>query len=171
MKNIFLSLVGMLLLSAAALAQDAQDKPDTSLEESLGRNNGRNSKLAGTWDATVTVRNCATGNAIVSFLSTANFNKGGTFSGITSGSSPTARTSERGIWEHLHGNFYRFRFKAYLYDPAGVAVAYQVVTQDVSLARNNRNYTSEGISEVFDMNGAPLSSGCSTSVGTRMVLD
>ena len=128
-------------------------------------------RLAGTWDAAVTLRNCATGDAILSFLSTANFNQGGTYSGITSGSSPTARTSERGIWKHLNGNLYQFRFKAYLYNPAGVAVAYQVVTHELALDKDDLNYTSGGISQFFDMNGAPIGSGCSTAVGNRMVLD
>lgn len=154
MKQIFLSFIAALLLSTAADAQ----------ADGGGR-------LAGTWDAIVTIRNCATGNAILSFLSTANFNQGGTYSGITSGASPTARTSERGIWKHVTGNLYRFRFKAYLYDPAGVAIAFQVVTHDVELASDNFNYTSAGVSEVFAMNGTPINSGCSTAVGTRMILD
>lgn len=154
MKHIVLSLMGALLLSAAAAAQS----------DGGGR-------LAGTWDAAVTIRNCATGNSILSFLSTANFNQGGTYSGITSGASPTARTSERGIWKHLNANLYRFRFKAYLYDAAGVAIAYQVVTHDLELDQDNLNYTSAGKSEVFAMNGTPISSGCSTAVGTRMTLD
>ena len=147
--------VGLAILQTAIRAQDS-------------RGGGR---LAGTWDAEVTIRNCATGDAITSFLSTANFNQGGTYSGITSGSSPTVRTSERGIWEHVNGNIYRFRFRAYLYNPAAVAVAYQIVTHDVELDESNMNYTSSGTSDVFDMSGNPISSGCSTTVGSRMTLE
>ena len=154
------------VLIAIVIAAAAASQTSVAAQESAG-----GGRLAGTWDAEVTIRNCATGGAILSFLSTANFNQGGTYSGITSGSSPTARTSERGIWKHLNGNMYQFRFKAYLYNPAGVAIAYQVVTHDLELAKDDLNYTSGGISQIFDMNGAPIGSGCSTAVGTRMVLD
>lgn len=128
-------------------------------------------RLAGTWDAVVTIRNCATGDAITSFQSVGSFNQGGTFSGITSGQPPTARTSERGVWEHVTSNLYRFRFKAYLYNPAAVAIGYQIVTQDLELDSDNLNYTSAGTSTIFSMDGLETGSGCSTSVGSRMVLD
>ena len=128
-------------------------------------------RLAGTWDAAVTITNCATGNPIVSFLSTANFNEGGTFSGITSGTSPSLRTSERGVWAHVSGNNYRFRFKAYLFNAAGVATGYHVITHDVELDDDNLNYTSAGTTAVFDLTGTQIGSGCGTTVGTRMVLD
>jgi hypothetical protein len=154
MKHFSKGFFGILLSAAAA----------------FGQSNG-SGRLAGTWDAAVTVRVCATGNPIVSFLSTANFNTGGTYSGITSGASPTLRTSERGIWEHLNGNLYRFRFKAYLYNAAGVATSYQVVTHDVELDNDDLKYNSAGISEIFALDGTPISAGCSTAVGTRMTMD
>jgi hypothetical protein len=157
MKNLLVSLFGALLIPAAALAQS----------DGGGR-------LAGTWDATVTIRNCATGGAIVSFLSTANFNQGGTYSGITSATPPppaAARSSERGVWTHISGNLYRFRFRAYLFNVAGQAIGFQVITHDLELDKDNLNYTSAGTSEVFAMNGTPMGTGCSSAVGTRMTLD
>jgi hypothetical protein len=140
----------------------------TSIQAQEAEGGGR---LAGTWDAVVTITVCATGAPIVSFLSTANFNQGGTFSGITSGTSPSLRTSERGVWSHVSGNLYRFRFKAYVFNAAGVATSYQVITHDVELDKDNLNYTSAGTTQVFAMDGTPIGSGCSTAVGTRMTLD
>lgn len=128
-------------------------------------------RLAGTWDAAVTITNCATGSPIVSFLSTANFNQGGTFSGITSGTAPSLRTSERGVWAHVTGNSYRFRFRAYVFNAAGVATGYQVITHDVELDADNLTYTSAGTTRVFDLTGTQIGSGCSTAIGTRMTLD
>ena len=158
MKRIFLGLFGMLVLSAGAFAQ--------SDDQFFGRG-----RLVGTWDAAVTIRNCDTGDAIRSFQSVGSFNQGGTFSGITSGSPPTARTSERGIWKHLWGHRYRFQFKAYLYNPEAVAIGYQIVTHDLQLDRDNLNYTSSGVTQIFNMEGAETGTGCSTGVGSRMVLD
>jgi hypothetical protein len=131
-------------------------------------------RLAGTWDARVTLRVCATGAEIASFASTANFNQGGTFSGITSATPPpgaASRSSERGIWSHVTGNLYRFRFKAYLFNAAGLPIGYQVVTHDLELDEKNLEYTSGGTAQFFAMDGTLTGSGCSTGIGSRMTLD
>lgn len=128
-------------------------------------------RLTGTWDSVVTVRNCLSGDAITSFYSVGSFNQGGTFSGITSGSPPTARTSERGAWGHSWSNVYWLRFKAYLYNPAAEVIGYQVVTHEIELDEKANTYSSSGISQIFDPNGVEIGSGCSTTVSTRMVLE
>lgn len=128
-------------------------------------------RLAGTWDTVVTIRNCNTGDGLFSFQSVGSFNQGGTFSGISSGMPPTLRTSERGVWEHVRANEYRFRFKAYLYNAAAVAIGYQVVTHDLELDGDALNWSSAGISQTFDMAGTQTGAGCSSAVASRMVLD
>lgn len=140
----------------------------------FAQSNDGGGRLGGTWDAVVTIRVCATGAPLFSFASTGSFNQGGTFSGITSAPPPpgsAARSSERGVWSHVSGNQYRFRFKAYLFNAAGMAIGYQVITHDLELDEKSLNYTSGGTSQTFDMTGIPTGSGCSTSVGTRMTLD
>lgn len=128
-------------------------------------------RLTGTWDSEVTVRNCATGDPIRSFQSVGSFNQGGTFSGITSGSPPTARTSERGLWGHVANNVYRLRFKAYLYNPAAEVIGYQVVTHEIELDEKANTYVSGGTTQIFDTSGVEIGSGCSTTVSTRMTLE
>lgn len=152
------------IAAVACFGQDFELKGDAE-------HNNRANRLAGTWDAVVTIRNCDSGAAIRSFQSTGSFNKGGTFSGITSGTPPTARTSERGVWEHVRGRLYRFRFKAYLYNPAAEAIGYQIVTHDLELDRNGHDYFSGGATQIFNLDGVQIGSGCSTAVGTRMVID
>lgn len=130
-------------------------------------------RLAGAWDAAVTIRNCETGAPIRTFLSLATFNQGGTFSGITSGipPAPVTRSPELGVWKHIRGDHYAFRFKAFLFDAAGVPTGYQVVTHEVLLDADNLNYTSAGGVQIFNMAGTQGGTGCSTAVGTRMVLE
>ena len=154
MKLIIPTVVCFLMLSASALAQT----------EGGGR-------LTGTFDTVITIRVCNTGAAITSFQSVGSFNQGGTCSGITSGMPPTLRTSERGSWRHVNANLYRFKFKAYLYNAAAVAIGYQIVTHDLELDQSAAEWTSSGTSETFLMDGTPTGTGCSTAVGTRMVLD
>ena len=75
------------------------------------------------------------------------------------------------MWSHVNGTTYRFKFKAYLYNAAAVAIGYQIVTHDLELENDALNYTSEGTSESFDMTGVKTASGCSSAVGSRMVLN
>ncbi len=163
MKAQIMKTLGLALLIAASAAMHAP------AQDSAG-----GGRLAGTWDARVALRVCATGAEIVSFASTANFNQGGTFSGIASATPPpgaASRSTERGIWIHVNKNLYRFRFKAYLFNATGIPIGYQVVTHDLELDENNLEYTSGGTAQFFAMDGTLTGSGCSTAVGTRMTLD
>lgn len=128
-------------------------------------------RLAGAWDATVTIYNCATGAPIRQFASLGIFNQGGTFTGIASGTPPSARSSELGVWNHVKAENYNLRFKAFLFDPTGNPVGYQVVSHEVELNDDNLNYVSDGGVQIFNMAGTQIGSGCSSAVGTRMAVD
>ena len=128
-------------------------------------------RLAGAWDAAVTITNCETGAPIRTFLSLGSFNKGGTFTGITAGTPPAGRTPEVGVWRHEKADTYTLRFKAFLFDPTGNPIAYQVVTHEVILNEDNLNYTSGGGVKIYNMAGIQIATGCSTAVATRMTLD
>lgn len=128
-------------------------------------------RLAGTWDAAVTITNCATGAVITGFKSTAAFNQGGTYVGITGGTSPAERTAEIGVWRHIGENRYQFRFKTYHAPGGGVPMFYDIVTHEIELDSDNQNYTSAGTATRYSMAGGQIFSGCSTAVGTRMTLN
>ena len=128
-------------------------------------------RLDGTWDATIIITNCVTGAQITSFQSTANFHKGGTFTGITSGMPPSLRSPEVGIWRHESGSTYKFRFKAYQFNSAGAPILFQIVTHTLQLGQAGDTYESSGGVNFYDMNGVQIGSGCSSGVGTRMTLD
>ena len=156
MTTIFLALVGIFAIS------------DVNGQSGGGR-------LAGTWDATVTIYNCATGVPLrPPFASVGSFHEGGTFTGITSGTPPppaAARTPEAGVWRHVKDNRYVLRFKAFLLDATGNPISYQVVTHIVELDSDNLNYVSDGGVQIFNMAGTQIGTGCSSAVGTRMVLE
>jgi len=128
-------------------------------------------RLAGAWDANVKIYVCATGATIREFASLGTFNQGGTFTGLTSGLPPSARSIELGVWGHVQGNAYKLRFKAFQFDAAGNPTGYQIVTHDVELDEQNLNYVSNGGVVFYNMVGTPVATGCSSAVGTRMTLD
>ncbi len=154
MKNIFGSVLGILLLAAAAATVSAQS-------DGKGR-------LAGTWNMVVTPRVCSTGDAITSFQSTYIFDPGGTLSGLSSGTGSGGRGREQlGVWKHLNGHHYRFRFKTYLFNAAGEATSYQILTAEVELDREALNWSYNAISQTFSLDGILINSGCSTAVASR----
>ena len=136
----------------------------------LGQEPGRD-RLTGTWDTAVTVIVCSSGNPITTFQSVGTFGVDGTFSGITSGTPPNLRSPERGLWIHEKGNAYRFRFKAFLFNADGNAVGFQVVTHHLELSDDSQTWSSVGVLQIFNMNGDQIGRGCSSAVGTRMMLD
>ena len=127
-------------------------------------------RLAGTWEAAVTIRDCNSGTVITTFDSIANFNQGGTYLGSTSGRPQSSRTPEHGVWSHISGRTYRFKFKSFDFNPAGVAVSYGIVQHDVELNESGDAYTSAGTAKFYLMNGTQVGQGCSDAVGTRFSL-
>lgn len=155
MKSSFLNgLVGIGMVFLAACAVEGQ---------SLG-----GGRLAGTWDAAVRITNCETGDVDRTFASIASFNQGGTSIGSTSGLPQSGRTPEHGIWRHVSGNAYRFKFKSFNFNPAGQAVSYAIVEHDLYLNETADAYYSEGTARFFLLNGTQVGSGCSDAVGTKM---
>jgi uncharacterized protein YfiM (DUF2279 family) len=127
-------------------------------------------RLVGTWDAAVTIRNCVTGDAVNTFASIASFNQGGTTIGSTSGMPQSARTPEHGVWRHVRGNLYTFKFKSFNFDPAGVSTGYGIVEHRIELDETGNNYISYGTARFFLMNGTQVAQGCSDAIGTRFDL-
>ncbi len=128
-------------------------------------------RLAGTWDASVDITNCATGAVITSFKSIANFNQGGTYMGITAGTPPGKRSPELGVWKHIGENRYQFRFKTFHVLFGDQVTHYDIVTHEIQLDPDNLHYSSTGTSTRYTLVGDVVFSGCSTAVGTRMTLD
>lgn len=128
-------------------------------------------RLTGTWDATVTIRNCATGDAIRSFDSIGTFNEGGTFIGSTSGLPQAARTPEHGVWRRTGRNTYLLRFKSFNFDASGVAISYSVVTHSLILDHRADEYFSQGTAQFYLLDGTPTMQGCSDASATRFDLD
>lgn len=135
----------------------------------FGQANG-GGRLAGTWDAVVQIKSCDTGAVLApAFASIANFERDGTSLGSTSGRPQSGRTPEHGIWRHVSGNTYRFKFKTFSFDTAGQAIGYSIVEHNVYLNETADSYYSEGGVRHFLLNGTQVGSGCSDAVGTRMV--
>jgi hypothetical protein len=128
--------------------------------------------IEGLWDVRVVITDCASGNPLgpPPFDAMAMFNANGTFHD-TNSTSPTlqVRSDAFGYWKHVRGKKYRFAFKAFHFDLAGMYIGYNIVRHDVVLAGNGKSYTSSGTVEFFAPDGTtrPPVLGCSKATATR----
>jgi hypothetical protein len=130
-----------------------------------GRGGGR---LVGTWDAVVQIKNCQDGSVLNTFASIASFNQGGTSIGSTSGIPQSLRTPEHGIWRHVGGNIYEFKFKSFSFNAMGQPVSYAIVQHQIALNETADAYYSDGTAKFYLLNGTQVGQGCSDALGTRM---
>ncbi|MEX2126021.1 MAG: hypothetical protein WD795_19175 [Woeseia sp.] len=127
--------------------------------------------IEGVWNVSVVITDCASGVALPlpPFDAMAMFGGDGTFHD-TNSNSPTlmVRSDAFGHWKHVRGNKYRFAFKAFHFDLAGMYLGYNIVSHDVVLARNGKSYSSKGTVEFFNPDGTqrPPVLGCSESTAT-----
>ncbi len=131
--------------------------------ENSNENNSRRT-IVGTWQTSVTPRNCQTGEPVApAFPGILTFSDGETLVGTS-----TAVSSVYGVWEREQGGrHYSFAFISLRYSPTGAFIGTQKVRQTATLGANGNEFTTTGTVEVLDANGNPIGMGCSTSTGTR----
>ncbi|HEX6260738.1 MAG TPA: hypothetical protein VFZ51_08785 [Woeseiaceae bacterium] len=127
--------------------------------------------LEGIWNARVVITNCDSGDPTgLAFDAMGIFGGDGSFHD-TNSNNPTlmVRSDAFGYWKHVRGNKYRFAFKVFNFDVAGMYLGYQVVRHDLVLARNGKSYKSKGTSEFFNPDGTerPPVRVCSETTATR----
>ena len=128
--------------------------------------------IEGVWNVRVVITDCASGNPIgpPPFDAMAMFNANGTFQDTNSNSPMLqVRSDAFGYWKHIRGKKYRFAFKAFHFDLAGMYIGYNIVRHDVVLSGNGKSYTSKGTVEFFAPDGTarPPVRGCSEATATR----
>jgi len=125
-------------------------------------------RLTGTWNVTLTVRNCATGEPVTTIKELATFSRGGTMIASTAGLAPAAKTPGHGAWRHLTGLSYAYSFKFFRFDPAtGALAGWTIIRQEALVNASGDDYTSEGGAEFYNTAGVQVGSACSTISATR----
>jgi hypothetical protein len=143
-----------------------------------GRDDERRKGLQGVWRVTITPRICATGVPLPAAASEAlyTFHKDGTMSVWAQNSTiHTTRSPSHGLWRREHGwNEYAFRFVHLRYSlsmpPVGAFLGRQESSGLLELSANGDEFTTNGSTEVFELNGTSTV-GCANSVGIRFEID
>ncbi len=159
-----MSVLALAMTSFLILARDVRAQgPDDSDQASQAR------KLEGTWRVTVTIRDCQTGQALQfpgnPFPALITFALGGT---LTSADSTLFRSAGHGVWRHMGGHTYRAVSEAFLFNPAGVRIGTQRLTQVIEIGEDPDEYNASVSGEILGPDGNLVQTVCATSVGRRM---
>ena len=137
---------------------------------SMAQRNGGGLSLEGAWNTQVSVIDCQSGNVIFTFANMPVFMAGGTMVEATSGTAPALRTQGEGVWRHITGNNYAFRFKSFTFNAQNVFTGWMIIQADATLDRTGDAYTSSATIEVYNPNGVLVGTGCAKTAGTRFEL-
>jgi hypothetical protein len=128
----------------------------------------RANRIVGVWDVQVTVHDCSTGDALVSFPGLHKYELGGTAQVVPGGSGPTGLSAHMGIWDNVSKNNYQLTFKMFTFDPDGNNVGYIIVRSNVSINEDATQYSGWGQASFYDVNGNLLGMSCPSFTGVPL---
>jgi hypothetical protein len=143
----------------------------------IGQGPAPDRSLAGVWLVKITPRNCATGEAIptAAFEALYTFHDDKTMSvSFRNNTLTLERTAAHGLWRRdLGWSEYSFKFVHIRRNVStGAFAGLQEGAGTLVLAESGDEFTTDGSSTVFDVNGNPVGTGgCSNAVGTRFKLE
>lgn len=123
--------------------------------------------LSGSWDVTVTARDCESGTPLFSFLAVQTYNQGGTMQASNLGAPGIVSLDGHGVWNHIKGRQYSAAFRVLKYNLDGTFAGKDVIRDVVTLDLGGDTYTSTGGVEILDPNGNLILRGCATTTATR----
>jgi hypothetical protein len=121
--------------------------------------------IAGTWDVSVTIRQCETGSLIRAVRAMNLFIHDGS---LTETAANFLRTPSVGTWRHLNGHTYTATLRFFRYNPDGTFASTAKVTRTIELSQDGDQFTSTGSVEDFNAAGVRISVGCATETATHL---
>ena len=170
MKHTMRSIITLAMLAIAIAVAVVQ-------ATAIGQGRAPDRNLGGVWLVEITPRNCATGEPIPTAVTKAlyTFHDDGTMSvSLVNNSFTLERTAAHGLWRRdLGWSEYSFKFVHFRRNVStGAFAGKQEGAGALVLAASGDEFTTDGSSQVFDVNGNPVGTGgCSNSVGTRFKLE
>ena len=127
--------------------------------------------LEGTWDVTVTLRDCATDAAIRSFPRMVTFHKGGTLTERAvagTEAAPSARTGGQGAWDYLGAQEFTYSLKFLRLTTFGGPDGFVGELWALDLDRSGQSYAADGIVHITLANGFVVGPLCATEDGAKL---
>ena len=178
--GIIMTVVILMISVVPVTAQSvkAQDEaPERSLESGrLEKITPRKRSLEGVWLVKITPRNCTTGDPIptAAFESLFTFHRDGTMlASFRNNTLMLERTAAHGLWRRDRGwSDYSFKFVHLRRNlTTGLFAGKQESGGTLVLSESGDEFTTDGYSIVYSVDGIPGTPSCSNSVGTRFKLE
>lgn len=161
MKNQFIKVIGGAALAILILMIFVQVWVSA-------QGNAQNDKgLIGSWNVQVTIRDCQTGTAFVSFPAMMTYHEGGTMTEAANDATPLLRTGGQGVWSYRSGRQYSSAFQFFRYNSDGTYAGTTKVRKQIEVSKSGDTYSATATFDFLDANGNPNGSGCATEAGTR----
>lgn len=129
---------------------------------------GNEQGLVGSWNVTVTLRDCESGTPLVTFAAMNTYSQGGTMQQTAVPGSGGTALPGHGVWSHQTGRDYFGAFQFFSLNPDGTYAGRVIVRSAISLGQSGDDYTSTDTAEVYNANGDLMFRSCSTSTATRL---
>lgn len=170
---IMLTLTFSQILVSAQESPDGQDNQLQSAQESQDEQRSEKSrqlsanarKIEGVWEAQVTLRDCQTGDPILTFRGMTTFIRGG--SSISTNATPNPPIAY-GRWQYLGRRRYTDVFRFFLHNPDGSFAGVQRVIRKITLGQGGDDYTVTASAEIFDANDNLIATGCVIETAKRV---
>lgn len=163
MKCGIIMTVVILMISVVPVTAQSVTSQDEAPERSL----------VGVWLVKITQRNCTTGDPIAAFESLWTFHKDGTMLVSFNNSFVLERTAAHGLWRRDRGwSDYSFKFVHLRRNlTTGLFAGKQESFGTLVLSESGDEFTTDGHTIVYSVDGIPGTPGCSNAVGTRFKLE
>ena len=159
-----LAVLTLLLISHNEVpAQDAKPgsyEPDVSID-------GGARALEGSWTVQATLRNCTTGDPIMTFAKLVTFAQGGTAQEDSVGAAPLARTSAHGIWYNDGPQHFSYALQFFRFNADGTYGNRNVARWQVDMDPAGTSYTASAAIQIFTPGGVLVGTACATETATR----
>lgn len=127
--------------------------------------------LEGTWDVTVTLRNCASNAEIRSFPRMITFHKGGSLTEWAAAGTeavPSARGVGLGAWGYLGSQEFIYSLKFLRLTPVGAADGFIEEVRELEVSPSGQNFAADGTAHLTLANGFVIGPLCATEAGTKL---
>lgn len=124
-------------------------------------------RLVGVWDVSVTLRDCVSGNAVVTFPAMNQYAADGSELELGVNMSPATRYPSLGTWHFLALGRFASEFKFFRFNPDGSYAGTQEVRRTITLSNDANRFTSTASVAIYDPAHHLVKNGCATETATR----
>lgn len=125
-------------------------------------------ELEGTWELTVTLRSCQTGEPLDTYRAMSAFLNGGTLLESRAIDSLPLATVGHGLWRHTEGANYAAVIKLFRFNRDGTFAGIERFSHRITLADDGKEFSATASVHILDAEDRLVRTGCATVTALRL---